>query len=143
MHKDLEAWLNQVWSEKARIIGLSPTGHSGRVALGMEPPGLAVIRSGGEYYAEEMGQSFGFYRAMLIFMALDRTHFTRAGQTDQQRCAAFKNRAAKYLFTQAGIDPDRPAEQSEPKDLKPIEELDRTIQGDPDDVGGVKVVIRH
>ena len=112
------------------------------VALGMEPPGLAVIRSGGEYYAEEMGQSFGFYRAMLIFMALDRTHFTRAGQTDQQRCAAFKNRAAKY-FPQAGIDPDRPAEQSEPKDLNPIEELDRTIQGDPDDVGGVKVVIRH
>jgi hypothetical protein len=30
MHKDLEAWLDQVWKEKDKIIGLSPAGHSGR-----------------------------------------------------------------------------------------------------------------
>jgi HopA1 effector protein family len=74
------------------------------VALGMEPPGLAVIRSGGQYYAQKMPQSFGFYHAMLIFMALDRTQFTVQGQSDPQRCAAFKGRAEKY-FVHAGIDP--------------------------------------
>ena len=110
------------------------------VALGMEPPGLAVIRSGGQYYAQRMPQSFGFYRAMLIFMALDRTPFTVQGQSDPQRCAAFKRRAEKY-FVHAGIDPDRPAEQSAPKALKPISELDRRILDSPDDVGGKQVVI--
>jgi len=110
------------------------------VALGMEPPGLAVIRSGGRYYAQKMPQSFGFYRAMLIFMALDRTQFTGQGQADPQRCAAFKRRAEKY-FVHAGIDPDRPAEQSAPKALKPISELDRRILDSPDDGGGKQVVI--
>ena len=112
------------------------------VALGMEPPGLAVIRSGGQYYAEKMPQSFGFYRAMLIFMALDRTHFTRPGQTDLQRCDAFKRRTEKY-FVHAGIDPDRPAEQSAPKALKPISELDRTIQASGDEDGGKQVIIKR
>jgi hypothetical protein len=112
------------------------------VALGMEPPGLAVIRSGGQYYAERMPQSFGFYRAMLIFMALDRTRFAVPGQTDPQRCAAFKRRAEKY-FVHAGIDPDRPAEQSAPKALKPISELDRRILDSPDDDGGKQVIIKR
>lgn len=112
------------------------------VALGMEPPGLAVIRSGGQYYAQKMSQSFGFYRAMLIFMALDRTQFTVQGQTDPQRCAAFKRRAEKY-FVHAGIDPDRPAEQSAPKALKPISELDRRILDSPDEPGGKQVIIKR
>ena len=112
------------------------------VALGMEPPGLAVIRSGGQYYEQKMDQSFGFYRAMLIFMALDRTHFVVQGQTDPQRCAAFKRRTEKY-FVHAGIDPDRPAEQSQPKALKPISELDRTIQDSPDEPGVKQVVIKR
>ena len=30
MHKDRDAWLDQVWKEKDRLIALSPTGHSDR-----------------------------------------------------------------------------------------------------------------
>jgi len=30
MHKDLDAWLDQVWKEKDRLIALSPTEHSDR-----------------------------------------------------------------------------------------------------------------
>ena len=112
------------------------------VATGMEPPGLAVIRSGGQYYEQKMDQSFGFYRAMLIFMALDRTHFVVQGQDDPQRCLAFKRRTEKY-FVHAGIDPDRPAEQSQPKALKPISELDRKILDGPDEPGAKQVVIKR
>ena len=91
-------------------------------------------------------QSFGFYRASLIFMALDRTRFKVPGQTDNDRADAFKRRAAKY-FLAAGIDPDRPSEQSAPKNLKKLAELEYRIEGDLDDKGdfykpGAKVHVK-
>lgn len=86
------------------------------VGRGMEPPHYAVIRQGGNYYKLSSGMSFGLYRSALIFMALDRTYWTRPGQNDAQRCAAFKRRAAKY-FRAGGIDPDNPSVQVNPDDL--------------------------
>src|SRR5262249_25635363 len=47
----------------------------------------------------------------------------------------------REVLLHAGIDPDRPAEQSAPKALKPISELDRRILDSPDDGGGKQVVI--
>ena len=115
----------------------SPVKGMPGVALGMEPPSITVLRSGGQYYAAPVAQSFGFYRASLIFMALDRTRFNVSGQQDKDRAAAFKRRAAKY-FLAAGIDPDRPSEQGTPKNLKPLDELGRWIEGDLDDDGYYK-----
>lgn len=116
------------------------------VALAMEPPSLTLIRSGGGYYGERVGQSFGFYRASLIFMALDRTHFTWPNQQEADRCESFKRRAVKY-FLHAGIDPDRPAEQTTPKRYRPIEDLDREIEGEKNKRGdylpGARVHIKH
>jgi HopA1 effector protein family len=117
------------------------------VALGMQPPDITVLRSGGSYYTAPVeAQSFGFYRASLIFMALDRTRFKVSGQTDNDRADAFKRRAAKY-FLAAGIDPDRPSEQSAPKNLKKLAELEYRIEGDLDDKGdfyrpGAKVHVK-
>jgi hypothetical protein len=82
----------------------------------MEPPSYAVIRQGGNYYKLRASMSFGWWRSALIFMALDRTYWTREGQSDSQRCAAFKRRAAKY-FRAAGIDPDNPSVQTNPDNL--------------------------
>jgi hypothetical protein len=117
------------------------------VALAMEPPSLTLVRSGGQYYGEPVAQSFGFYRASLIFMALDRTHFTWPNQQEEDRCRSFKRRAAKY-FQHAGIDPDRPAEQKEPRYYRPIRELDREIEGEREGedgayLPGARVHIRH
>jgi hypothetical protein len=55
-------------------------------------------------------------------MALERTRWTVTGQTEQQRREAFKNRTTKYL-RRAGIDPDRPALQSEVEELPPISSI--------------------
>jgi len=116
------------------------------VSIGMEPPSITVVRSGGSYYAAESAQSFGFYRASLIFMALDRTRFTAPGQGDTDRARAFKRRAAKY-FRAAGIDPDRPSEQDVPPDLKPLIELEYWIEGELEQDGdyykpGAKVHVK-
>lgn len=86
------------------------------VGRGMEPPPYAVIRQSGEYYKLRSSMSFGWWRSALIFMALDRTYWSREGQSDSQRCAAFKRRAAKY-FRAAGIDPDNPSVQTNPDTL--------------------------
>jgi HopA1 effector protein family len=99
------------------------------VSTGMEPPSLGLVRSGGKYYGQKTRQSFGFYRASLIFMALDRTHFVWEGQSDAEREEAFRRRAVKY-FRQAGIDPDRPAEQYAPGEYLPIEQLKVDIEGE-------------
>src|SRR4051794_14013803 len=85
------------------------------VSTADEPPSRQIVRSGGNYYSRRAEQSFGFYRSSFIFMALDRTSFEQAQQSDAERCKAFKRRAAKY-FAAAGIDPDRPAPQSPPAD---------------------------
>ena len=60
--------------------------------------------------------SFGLWRSALIFMALDRTYWTRAGQSDSERRDGFKRRAAKY-FRAAGIDPNNPSVQTNPDNL--------------------------
>jgi len=86
------------------------------VGRGMEPPQYLVIRQSGQYYKKRSKMSFGWWRSALIFMALDRTYWTREEQSDSQRCAAFKRRAAKY-FRAAGIDPDNPSVQINPDDL--------------------------
>jgi hypothetical protein len=80
------------------------------VGLADEPESLQIVSSGGRYYQQRSPQSFGSYRAALIFMALDRTAWPKPPQSDEQRQAAFKRRAARY-FRAAGIDPDRPALQ--------------------------------
>jgi hypothetical protein len=94
----------------------SPVAGLVGVGRGMEPPSYAVIRQGGNYYKLRASMSFGWWRSALIFMALDRTYWTREGQSDSQRCAAFKRRAAKY-FRAAGIDPDNPSVQTNPDNL--------------------------
>src|SRR4030095_6740393 len=44
MHKDLEAWLDQVWKEKDRLIARSPTRPSGRgVHLGDGNPAIREV----------------------------------------------------------------------------------------------------
>lgn len=91
-----------------------------------EPPSLQVVKSGDSYYGKAVAQSFGFYRASLIFMALDRTKFARPGQGDAERCAAFKRRAAKYLQA-GGIDPDRPALQGKPAAMLSWDALEARI----------------
>jgi len=83
------------------------------VGRGMEPPSYAVIRQGGKYYKMTSPMSFGLWRAALIFMALDRTYWTRPGQSEDRRRMGFKRRAAKY-FRAAGIDPDNPSVQIRP-----------------------------
>jgi type III HopA1-like effector protein len=80
------------------------------VGTAMEPPGIRLVSTGGEFYRRDVGQSFGAYRAELIFMALERTRLKVKDQTEQQRKAAFMSRVEKY-FRRAGIDPDRPALQ--------------------------------
>jgi len=116
------------------------------VATAMEPPHLSLVSSGGKYYGQKASQSFGTYRAQLIFMALDRTKSSRPDQSDDDRFDAFKHRVGKY-FQQAGIDPDRPAEQSEPKAYLPLSTLEVEIEEirkpSKQDVGKVKVHIKH
>jgi hypothetical protein len=82
----------------------------GGVGVAMEPPDFRLVSTGGKYYRRQVEQSFGSYRSELIFMALERTRQTVAGQSEQQRKTAFKNRVEKY-FRRAGIDPDQPALQ--------------------------------
>jgi len=94
----------------------SPVDGLTGVGRGMEPPKYVVIREGGKYYKKRSGMSFGLWRSALIFMALDRTYWTRAGESDSQRRDAFKHRAAKY-FSAAGIDPDNPSVQTNPDNL--------------------------
>lgn len=94
----------------------SPVDGLTGVGRGMEPPKYAVIREGGRYYKKRSGMSFGLWRSALIFMALDRTYWTRAGESDTQRRDGFKRRAAKY-FRAAGIDPDNPSVQTNPDNL--------------------------
>jgi hypothetical protein len=94
----------------------SPVAGLTGVGRGMEPPKYVVIRQSGKYYKKRSGMSFGLWRSALIFMALDRTYWTREGQSDSQRCTAFKRRAAKY-FRAAGIDPDNPSVQTNPDNL--------------------------
>jgi len=86
------------------------------VGRGMEPPDFAVIRRGGKYYKKTAAMSFGWWRAALIFMALDRTKWDRSGQGEAERLKAFKRRAEKY-FVAAGIDPDNPSVQKNPTTL--------------------------
>ncbi|HET8706930.1 MAG TPA: T3SS effector HopA1 family protein, partial [Pseudomonadales bacterium] len=116
------------------------------VATAMEPPHLSLVSSGGKYYGTESSQSFGSYRAQLIFMALDRTKSSRPNQSDSDRFEAFKHRVEKY-FRQAGIDPDNPAEQSAPLAYLPLEDLDVDIEvvkpATKQDVGKAKVHIKH
>jgi hypothetical protein len=94
----------------------SPVDGLTGVGRGMEPPKYVVIREGGTYYKKRSGMSFGLWRSALIFMALDRTYWTRAGESDSQRRDGFKRRAAKY-FRAAGIDPDNPSVQTNPDSL--------------------------
>lgn len=107
------------------------------VATAMEPPSLALVSSGGEFYGEATPQSFGFFRSQLIFMALDRTKWDISDTPDPERFEAFKRRTEKY-FRQAGIDPDRPAEQADPKAVKPISSIVITIEGELDGDGMYK-----
>lgn len=94
----------------------SPVDGMTGVGRGMEPPKYVVVREGGRYYKKRSGMSFGLWRSALIFMALDRTYWTRPGQNDSERCDAFKRRAVKY-FRAAGIDPDNPSVQTNPDNL--------------------------
>jgi hypothetical protein len=94
----------------AAVPGLTGIGR------GMEPPKYVVIRQDGAYYKKQSAMSFGLWRSALIFMALDRTYWTRPGESDSQRLAAFKRRAVKY-FLAAGIDPDNPSVQKNPDTL--------------------------
>jgi hypothetical protein len=87
------------------------------VGRGMEPPDFAVIRRRGTYYKRSGAMSFGYWRAALIFMALDRTKWQRGGQDDSQRLRAFERRTLKY-FRAAGIDPNNPSVQVNPKSLQ-------------------------
>jgi hypothetical protein len=61
-------------------------------------------------------------------MALDRTKSTKSEQTDEHREQAFMRRTRKY-FRQGGIDPDKPAEQSKPRDFLPLSSLKVEIEG--------------
>lgn len=90
------------------------------VGIATEPPSMILVRTKGEYYSQQEAQSFGFYRASLIFMALERTKFNRPGQSDGDRRDAFKRRAAKF-FRKAGIDPDYPARQVAPENLPALD----------------------
>jgi hypothetical protein len=87
------------------------------VGRGMEPPDFALIRRRGNYYKRTGAMSFGYWRAALIFMALDRTIWQRDGQDDSQRLKAFERRTLKY-FRAAGIDPNNPSVQVNPKSLQ-------------------------
>ena len=89
------------------------------VGTAMEPPSFTLISTGGQFYARRKGQSFGAYRAELIFMALERTRLDVQGQTELHRKAAFKKRVEKY-FRRAGIDPDKPALQMQIEALPSI-----------------------
>ncbi len=86
------------------------------VGVAMEPPGFRLVSTGGNLYHIKTGQSFGSYRAELIYMALERTRLKVENQSERQRKTAFKNRVEKY-FRHAGIDPDHPAHQSPIKPL--------------------------
>ncbi len=107
---------------------VSPASVDGRVMRGvgtaMEPPDFTLVSTGGSFYRRNRGQSFGAYRAELIFIALERTRLKVNGQSEQQRRTAFKNRVEKY-FRRAGINPDRPAEQEEPEQLPSIETIEK------------------
>ncbi len=94
------------------------------VGTAMEPPDFTLVSTGGSFYRRNRGQSFGAYRAELIFIALERTRLKVNGQSEQQRRTAFKNRVEKY-FRRAGINPDRPAEQEEPEQLPSIETIEK------------------
>lgn len=96
------------------------------VGRAMEPPGFMLISTGGAFYRRKKGQSFGSYRAQLIFMALERTRQKVEGQSEEDRKAAFKRRADKY-FRRAGIDPDRPADQATPEDLPSIDTIQNWV----------------
>ena len=93
--------------------------EAGLIGVGraMEPPDFALIKRGDTFYKRTSAMSFGWWRAALIFMALDRTKWERAGQGDAQRLRGFKRRAVKY-FVAAGIDPDRPSVQVNPANLR-------------------------
>lgn len=94
----------------------SPVDGLTGVGRGMEPPKYVVVREGGQYYKKSSSMSFGLWRSALIFMALDRTYWTRPGQSDSDRRDGFKRRAVKY-FCAAGIDPDNPSVQTNPDNL--------------------------
>lgn len=81
------------------------------VGTTMEPPSFRLVSTGGKLYKRRVGQSFGAFRAELIFMALERTRLVVSGQSESDRKGAFKRRVEKY-FRHVGIDPDRPALQN-------------------------------
>lgn len=84
-------------------IMTTPVGRLRGVSRGMEPPGVFVVDAGTRFVALPYNQSFGFYRASLIFRAL-----RDAGTTDEQ---AFLRKIREY-FAAGGVDVDNPGLQA-------------------------------
>lgn len=72
------------------------------VATAQEPPSIYIRKEGGDFKTYQLNQSYGFYRASLIFEALYQSH----NKTEQ----AFATSVQEH-FRKGGIDPDKPALQ--------------------------------
>jgi hypothetical protein len=67
MHKDLEAWLKEVWAQRTKIFASSPTGHSGRGAhLDEENPAIWMIY---QMYNGSEGGGHDEKKQSLVFIA--------------------------------------------------------------------------
>ncbi len=72
------------------------------VSRGMEPPGIFLVQQGANFVGLRYNQSFGFYRASLIFRAL-----RDAGTANEQ---GFLRKIREY-FAAGGVDIDNPGLQ--------------------------------
>lgn len=110
----------------AELPGLvKSTGMPG-VGHGAEPPSVQLkMRPGSNTLyrdTERVGQSFGFYRACLIFMALERTQFpeevdnprhaVNIDQRGRQQLSDFKQRVVE-IFRNAGLSASQPHKQGD------------------------------
>ncbi|MEM9224414.1 MAG: hypothetical protein AAGB11_18720 [Pseudomonadota bacterium] len=84
--------------------------------IGTQPPKIQIMRQAhNDFVAFGCSQSFGTYRAHVIFMALENSTISMNYSPLQAAyCSAFKKRAKNYL-TVAGIDPDHPWRQGAPR----------------------------
>ncbi|TYC51987.1 hypothetical protein FMN50_19800 [Rhodobacterales bacterium] len=82
-------------SELPKMVATTGNG----IGHGAEPPGMHPLRPNGkEFQGIERSQSFSFYRATLLFIALENTCFSTEGQTVNIR-HAFNRKELKELTT--------------------------------------------